>query len=377
MLMLAACGGRPGPGSLAIATTNAPGASEHLLLVATTREKDERPGTYFNGERSQQLNYAEAVVSVPPTHQSGQIEWPAQAPGDPAKDMVLKSASYLDGEEAFRRVLNAELAKREPQAREVVLFIHGYNTRFPEALFRFAQFYHDSSTDRVPVLFTWASRGELSDYVYDTNSATAARDGLERTIRDILASGAKRVHIMAHSMGNWVLMETIRQIKISGKPVPQEKIGLIVLAAPDLDIDVFKSQLKRVGRPERPFIILLSKDDRALKASSIIAGGKERVGRYEDEEELAELGAIIIDLTKLEGQDAANHAKFAQVAAIAPQMRDALVTTGFDRRSEDLSTQANGLGRGIGEIVGTTAGIAITLPVTILTAPVKVLSGSQ
>lgn len=377
MLVLAGCGGRPGPGSLAIATTSAPGASEHIILVATTREKDDRPGTYFNGERADQLNYAEAVVSVPPQHQKGQIEWPSEPPGDPGKDMVLKSASYLDGEERFRQALKAQLASRPPANREVFLFIHGYNTRFPEALYRFAQVVHDSDTSHVPVLFTWASRGAVTDYVYDNNSATAARDGLERTIRDILASGATKINVLAHSMGNWVLMETIRQIRISGKPIPREKVGLVVLAAPDLDIDVFKAQLRRVGRPKKPFIILVSRDDRALQVSSLIAGGKGRVGDYADEEELAELGAIVVDLTNLESPDAANHSKFAQISDIEPQLRQAIAKTGFGTRPEDLSTQAGGVGRGIGQVVGTTAEIAITLPVTILTAPVRVLSGSQ
>ncbi|WP_210260254.1 alpha/beta hydrolase [Hongsoonwoonella zoysiae] len=291
--------------------------------------------------------------------------------------MVLKSASYLDGEEGFRQALRAQLAKRPPANREVFLFIHGYNTRFPEALYRFAQVVHDSDTPHIPVLFTWASRGAVTDYVYDNNSATAARDGLERTIRDLLASGATKINVLAHSMGSWVLMETIRQIRISGKPIPKEKVGLVVLAAPDLDIDVFKTQLRRVGKPEKPFIILVSRDDRALQVSSLIAGGKGRVGDYEDEEELAELGAIVVDLTNLESPDAANHSKFAQISQIAPQLRQAIAKTGFGTRPEDLSTQAGGVGRGIGQVVGTTAEIAITLPVTILTAPVRVLSGSQ
>ena len=101
------------------------------------------------------------------------------------------------------------------------------------------------------------------------------------------------------------------------------------------------------------------------------------MGDFEDEEELAELGAIVVDLTNLESPDAANHSKFAQISEIAPQLREAIAKTGFDTRQEDISTQAGGLGRGVGQIVGSTAEIAITLPVTILTAPVKVLSGSR
>ena len=94
----------------------------------------------------------------------------------------------------------------------------------------------------MPVLFTWASRGKLGAYVYDTNSATAARDDLEHTLRLLLASDADQVNILAHSMGNWVTVEALRQIKISGDLRHVDKIGFVVLAAPDIDLDVFKSR---------------------------------------------------------------------------------------------------------------------------------------
>ena len=91
------------------------------------------------------------------------------------------------------------------------------------------------------MLFTWASRGKLLDYVYDNNSATAARDGLEHTLRLALASNADRVDVLAHSMGNWVTVEAFRQIKVSGDLRNVSKFGHVFLAAPDIDLDVFKS----------------------------------------------------------------------------------------------------------------------------------------
>ena len=114
------------------------------------------------------------------------------------------------------------------------------------------------------MLFTWASRGKPTAYVYDLNSATAARDGLEHTLRLLLASNAEEVNVLAHSMGNWVTVEAFRQIKISGDLSHANKIGYVFLAAPDIDIDVFKSQMRRFGKPRKPFYIILSEDDRAL-----------------------------------------------------------------------------------------------------------------
>jgi esterase/lipase superfamily enzyme len=133
------------------------------------------------------------------------------------------------------------------------------------------------------VLFTWASRGKLAQYVYDMNSATAARDNLEHTIRLIFASDADQVNLLAHSMGNWVTVETLRQIKISGHLPPMQKLGMVMLAAPDIDLDVFKSQMRTFGKVKKPFYVILAKNDRALWASSILAGGgnacRRRCGR--------------------------------------------------------------------------------------------------
>ena len=82
--------------------------------------------------------------------------------------------------------------RRPPGSRKVFLFIHGFNTMFAEGLYRLAQLAHDSKAPGVPVLFTWASRGKPTAYVYDLNSATSARDGLEHTLRLLCRAMPKR-----------------------------------------------------------------------------------------------------------------------------------------------------------------------------------------
>ena len=251
--LLAGCAARHETGFLEPVAETAAGATDHTLLVATTRERDARPGTLYNGERAQPLGYAAVTVSIPQGHAAGEIEWPTNPPGNPRSDFVVRQAGYLEGEKEFIRTLNAQLAKRPRGSRKVLLFIHGYNTMFAEGLYRFAQVVHDSQSPAVPVLFTWASRGKLGAYVYDTNSATTARDDLEHTLRLLFASNADQINIVAHSMGNWVTVEALRQIKISGRLPPMAKLGSIFLADADIDMDVFKSQMRRFGKPTNRF----------------------------------------------------------------------------------------------------------------------------
>src|SRR5690606_12791667 len=176
---------------------------------------------------------------------------------------------------------------------------------------RAAQIVHDSGYTGTPVLFSWASTGRTVDYIYDNNSATIARDGLEQTLRMLRDAGAKRIDIVAHSMGNWLTMEALRQLAISNDRDIGNSLGDVVLASPDIDIDVFKSQLRRVGRPDRPFFVLVSRDDRALQISGILAGNRPRVGDYGNDKALAALGVTVVDVSSLSSGDRLNHARFA------------------------------------------------------------------
>ena len=89
----------------------------NVLLVATTRERDERPGTLFNGDRATALDFAELTVSVPPNHKQNEIEWATTPPGDPNVNFVVRDEKYLDGDKAFLQALNAQLALRPPGSR--------------------------------------------------------------------------------------------------------------------------------------------------------------------------------------------------------------------------------------------------------------------
>src|SRR5690606_36940194 len=121
-----------------------------------------------------------------------------------------------------------------------LVFVHGYRTPFDGSVYRTAQIVHDSGYTGTPVLFSWASSGRTVDYIYDNNSATVARDGLEKTLRTLRAAGASRIDIVAHSMGNWLTMEALRQFALTSDRDIGNSLGDVILASPDIDVDVFK-----------------------------------------------------------------------------------------------------------------------------------------
>lgn len=311
-LLTAGCAGHPAQeilGSVVVPTQATEIAGNHSIFIATTRKRSDDPNKVFDGERSATLNYARVNVTVPPVHQTGQIERRSRGKSnDPTKYFMASEVVGYDTQPKFVNALNADIDAR---GGRVMVFVHGYNTGFDDAVYRLTQIVHDSGYPGTPVLFSWASGAKTTDYVYDKESAAAARDQLEVTLRMLAQTGARRIDIVAHSMGTWVTMETLRQLAITGDRDLSGKLGDVVLASPDIDVDVFKSQMRRYGKPDKPFILLLSDDDRALRLSGLIAGSRPRVGDYRDAADLASYGVTVVDLSKIKGADSFNHTKFA------------------------------------------------------------------
>ena len=108
------------------------------------------------------------------------------------------------------------LSGRVGSNRDVLLFVHGFNNSLNDARLRLTQIVADASFGGVPVVFSWPSRREFLAYGGDREIATASRDSLEQVIRGLAAApGVERVHVLAHSMGTWLAMESLRQIAIS------------------------------------------------------------------------------------------------------------------------------------------------------------------
>ena len=288
------------------------GTTQHTIYIATTRARSDDPTVLFTGERDlESVNFAKVVVSVPPAHKTGNVERPASVPPDPHKDFVILQPEVYSGASAFKAAINRDLGVRGAGQREILFFVHGYNTDLPAAVMRTAQFKHDSGFAGIPVVFSWASRGRTLDYVYDLNSALHARDDLIATGRMLATTKAEGFNVVAHSMGNFLTVEAMRQAQLEGQFNEYRKIKTIVLASPDIDADVFAKQLSVFPREDRKFYVLISEDDKALAVSRRIAGGVDRVGD-EDGSKLAELGVIVIDLSKVDNTSSLNHTKFAE-----------------------------------------------------------------
>jgi esterase/lipase superfamily enzyme len=287
------------------------GAVRETVYVVTTRERVADPTVLFGTGRVQENpNFFRVQVSIPPEHQTGMIERPEFLPPDPRTDFMILEPEIIADKTSFTRSLDRELAARPPAQRDTMLFVHGYNTDLPLAILRAAQLKHDSGFEGVPVVFAWASQAKTTGYVYDLNSALQARDWLIEAGRAVIQTRTPGLSIVAHSLGNFLTVEAMRQLQLENGFNTSRKINNVILASPDIDIDLFKRQMSVFPRDARKFYVLISANDKALGFSRSLAGGVSRVGN-DDAEDLADLGVTVIDLTQVSDTNSLNHSKFA------------------------------------------------------------------
>ena len=298
---LAACTGR---GALVIHPDVPAAGTIVSILVATSRAPTAGP-ELSAGSRSDDVSFLHFDVSVPPERELGQVSFPKALPPNPQTDFDTVSAQRLGGPQGFRAAVNAAVAAGKPRA---TLFVHGYNTTFVEGLYRQAQLQQDYKSEGLPVHYSWPSAALAQGYVYDLESALFARDGLEQTIAILTHSRLNEITLFAHSMGGQVLMETLRQMALRGDPAAFRKIDGIVLFSPDLNLDLFRTQLAAIAKYEVPVFVFVSEHDRALRISSLLRGEEERVGSLQDQDRASlDYNVKLIDLTDLEGGDPLRH----------------------------------------------------------------------
>ena len=146
-----------------------------------------------------------------------------------------------------------------------MIFVHGYNTSFDNALYRTAQIAYDMQFDGAPFVYSWPSGGAVTSYTYDRESAEGAEPHLRKFIELVVKeTGATSVSIIAHSMGNQALLNVLREMN---SPPPGALISQLILAAPDVDTDNFANLASKIGGLSLGITLYASSNDRALIAS--------------------------------------------------------------------------------------------------------------
>lgn len=286
-LSLTACAPRA---KLIFAPELAAGLPSRSVFVATTRTIEN--GTFGDG-RSPAPLFLSYDLTIPPKRPSGTIPFP-EAEIDPETQFLAKGAKIYPTDDNFRGAVRNALNERN--VREAIIYVHGFNNTFDEGVLRIAQLSEDFGIQGVPVHYSWPSAGSVFGYAYDRDSVLFSRDGLDKLIDDLRASGARSVIIVAHSVGSHLVMETLRQRAIAQPGSVFRDIDGVILISPDIDVDLFRAQARKIDELPDPFGIFVSKRDRALQLSARLTGQSNRLGNV-SAEDVSDLDVTLVDVT--------------------------------------------------------------------------------
>ena len=219
----------------------------------------------------------------------------------------------------------AEVSRRLEKAprKEVVIFIHGYNNSFDDAAYSTGNICRFLGADFVCVVLSWPAGGTsgfLFGYNVDRESGEFAVADMRKAIRAIAETkGLAKLHIIAHSRGTDVTASALQQLGIESYAMKSSlgerlRIGNVILASPDIDIDVAATKILTIASdPDLPYgssprprgvfsqgdlhlTIYSSPNDKALEISGLLFGSVLRLGQLDPTKRLAEMAQAPPDL---------------------------------------------------------------------------------
>ncbi len=299
------------------------------VFYGTDRLRAEEAGKRlrYTSDRGRRLDLGRALVTVPRSHQVPNIERPFairvpylqvtiyEQSEDPKQHFTIKELSALSQDD-FLNLARERIFGSRAFKDQAIVFVHGYNTEFDYALYRSAQMAYDLKFDGATFLYSWPSAGDVTGYVYDRESSEQSepylRNFLDMVLRD---TGARSVSVIAHSMGNLPLLRVLQTL---GPQLPPDvRLNQIILAAPDVDRDVFANLASSIRPFGKGVTLYCSSNDRAMSVARRVAGGIPRAGDVSADGPIVVEGVDTIDVSQTSTEYLAlNHSTYAENSAL-------------------------------------------------------------
>jgi esterase/lipase superfamily enzyme len=252
------------------------------------RTTETKPALVYGTARGD-LQYGYLDVTIPRSHQEAQLEtqprwveftFAADQAAMRAQYILLDKVMPLEKSE-FVRSLRQQIS--EARAKDAFIFVHGFNNSFEDAARRTAQMAYDLDFDGTPMMYSWPSQGSATAYAVDEAAVGISGRRLAEFLETVTSqSGAQRIHLIAHSMGNRALLEALQTYLAKRAPENRRHLfGQIVFTAPDVDRDYFTDAIQSLAESAERTTLYASDNDLALRSSQFIHGAP-RAGTASD-----------------------------------------------------------------------------------------------
>jgi esterase/lipase superfamily enzyme len=234
-----------------------------------------------------ELGHTEEIVRLPDSNTALDLT---------SDDEFVVSEDYLRELADARSKIHAALREQlsHTDSKEVYLYVHGYNNTFEYAAMRTATLWHFLGRQGVPFLYSWpaAYPDWFRGYNYDRESSEFTVFHLKQTVQAITSCPeVEKLNIIAHSRGTDVTLNMLREIWISRRDQWMEdrsrgepndtKLGTVVIAAADIDMNVFQQRFAAewLVMPMDTIVFYLSQGDRAIGLSRWLFASLNRIGK--------------------------------------------------------------------------------------------------
>jgi hypothetical protein len=268
------------------------------------------PDSLFDNEPDNRLHLGCAYV-VPPSAKD------VASAGDLAPSKITMYQllySTLDGDFGDQLYLAGELAEsvqsrkmgRARSTRQLtrenvspengssaLVFIHGYNVAFKDALFTVAKIVSDIRYEGRVYMYSWPSAVSVVRYLSDIDNAEQAEPFLRSFLKLLLRDAdIDYVDILVHSMGSQPVLRALSSLQSvfeterrGAAGSTKINIGQIIFAAPDVAGPLFEQKIRRIAPHANRVTIYASATDAALVASQVLRGGAPRMGEINNDGE--------------------------------------------------------------------------------------------
>ena len=206
------------------------------------------------------------ICSVRLPHRERGKDVASQKQGNQQEQLTssIQSLDCLD-HATFLSHLN-ELVQRSRQ-RDVLIFVHGFNVSFEQAVVRATQVAADIPFNGAIVVYAWPSQGGVDQYQRDGEIVDESLQAFTSFLVDLGSNFGPEcsINLMVHSMGNRLVTRSLWHLPDSFTQPPRFKE--LVFCAPDVGVDEFKRHARQIVKVCDRATIYKSCNDSALIAS--------------------------------------------------------------------------------------------------------------
>ncbi|MDQ1829209.1 alpha/beta hydrolase [Massilia scottii] len=292
------------------------------VFFQTTRKKtgNDDPQAYFGTQRAGASSYGVSYVSVPRQRESGTIPHASilklDFSTDPNRHVILKEISLYDGRAGFLKAITERM--NGSARKESLVYIHGFNQSFQDGMETAGMLAVDLEIDGSVVSYAWPSKKNVLKYVADMDESNAVinKDALKELLADVSSSvGARSVYVIAHSMGNRLLLDALQLLPSSGD---KRRFDSVIFASPDVESNEFETMVGKTFSQASRMTLYTAGSDIPLSLSELIRAGlfnSDNLRRAGDRD-----GGVkshpyldVVDASKAQA-DWLGHRNFAQLA---------------------------------------------------------------